>query len=337
MKRNDYRMVVHPIGMARRKTRKSKVRKMEQTIKLKWDEAGNSDDPYHDSVFIDTAQCASIINRKLVRQGQMFRIKNMKVYTNDTSPNCTVKVGVIPQSWPTFNAYRKARGLWHKMNAMALDNASQGLYPKYHDFKVYMNSNHYSENTDTGADENLTPVDFDDNAAPTGEWVYSQFSDSGSTSDQYVAWMLGDHSGSTGSWAGVGLIQAYGESRALPQVDATVTDGLHPASVENSPWVRLFGDDNQTVDVINRLEGDNDTPPYDRANYPGGGSNMPTGKCVAFTRLQTLNQTFGTSLVSLPSFDAPLGLIRIEIDAETSTASMQPVHITFDYEILGDM
>lgn len=310
---------------------------MEHTVKLKWTEAGSGDSPYSDSVYIDTAWCASILNRKLIRQGQMFRIKNMKVYTNDTSPNATIKVGVIPQSWPTFNAYRKARALWHKMNAMALADTSQSLYPKYHDFKVFMDNNHYTEHLGGSADENLTPVDFDDNAAPTGEWIYSQFSDSGSTSDNYYAWMLGAHGGTSSNYTGVGLIQAYGESRALPQVDSTVTDGVHPASVETSPWSQLFGDDDQTVDVINHLEGSNDTPPYDRANYPGGGSNMPSGKSVAFTRLQTLNHSLGTSLISLPSFDAPLGLIRIELDSETTNASFQPVHITFDYEILGEM
>ena len=323
--------------MARRKTRKSKVVKMEHHVNLKWTEAGSSDSPYSDSVYIDTAQCASILNRKLVRQGQMFRIKNMRIHTNDTSPNATIKVGVIPQSWPTFNSYRKARALWHKMNAMALENASEGLYPKYHDFKVYMDANHYTENTTGTADENLLPVDFNDTEAPSGEWVYSKYADSGGTSDEYFAWMLGAHSGSTGAWTGVGLIQAYAESRALPQADATVAGDLHPADVEKSPWVRLFGDDDQTFEVIENLEGDNDSPPYDRVSYPGGSSNMANGKVVHFSRLQTVNSTTGTAIFSIPSFDAPLGLIRVEIDAESSTASMQGVHIQFDYEILGEM
>ncbi len=330
-------MVLYPIGMARRKTRKSKVVKMEHHVKLKWTEAGAGTTPFSDSVYIDVAQCASILNRKLIRQGQMFRIKNMRMYTNDTSPNATVKVGVIPQSWPTFNAYRKGRALWHKMNAMALDNASDSLYPKYHDFKVYMDANHYQEETTSGADENLIPCDFNDVEAPTGEWAYSRYADSGGTADNYVAWMLGDHSGTSGSWTGVGLIEAYSQSRALPQVDATLTDGLMPAAVEESPWGRLFGDDDQTSDVINFLEADNDSPPYSRADYPGAAGNMANGKVVSFNRLQTINSTMGTGTTSVPAFDAPLGLIRIEIDAETTTADMQGVHISFDYEILGEL
>jgi hypothetical protein len=149
--------------------------------------------------------------------------------------------------------------------------------------------------------------------------------------------MLGAHTGSTGAWTGVGLIEAYGESRALPQVDATVTDGLHPLDVEDSPWVRLFGDDDQTNEVINNLEGDNDSPPYSRAEYPGSAGCMANGKVVSFGRLQTLNQTSGTGTFSVPAFDAPLGLIRVEIDAESDSSDMQGVHISFDYEILGEM
>jgi len=323
--------------MARRKTRKSKVVKMEHHVKLKWTEAGDGSSPYSDSVYIDVAQCASILNRKLIRQGQMFRIKNMRMYTNDTSPSATVKVGVIPQSWPTFNAYRKGRALWHKMNAMALENASEGLYPKYHDFKVYMDKNHYTENVTSGADENLLPVDFNDVQAPLGEWAYSQYADSGSSSDDYWAWMLGDHDGTSGSWTGVGLIQAYAESRALPQLSATATDGITPTDVEESPWVRLFGDDDQTDTVINDLESKNDSPPYSRADYPGGADCMANGKVVGFSRIQTINQVTGTGISGLPAFDAPLGLIRVEIDAESSTASMEGVHISFDFEILGEM
>ena len=322
--------------MARRKTRKSKVKKMEHTVKLKWTSAGSGSEPYVDSVYIDTAQCASILNRKLIRQGQMFRIKNMRMYTNDVSPNATIKVGVLPQSWPTFNAYRKARALWHKMNATALENASDGLYPKYHDFKVLMNKVHYDNHIGSG-DDNLLPVDFDSNESPAGEWTYSKYADSGSTSDEYYAWMLGDHSGLTGAWVGVGIIQAYAESRALPQVDATVSDGLHPADVEKSPWVRLFGDDDQTFEVIENLEGDNDAPPYDRVAYPGGKDNMAEGKVVSFSRLQTLNHSLGTGMISIPAFDAPLGLIRVQLDAESSTASFGGIHIQFDYEILGEM
>ena len=101
-------------------------------------------------------------------------------------------------------------------------------------------------------------------------------------------------------------------------------------------WARLFGDDDQTQDIIQDLQTSNDSPPYDIDDYVGG-ETFSAGSVVGFTRLQHLNATFGTGTSSLPSFVAPCGLIRIEIDAETSTANMQPVHIQFDVDILGPM
>lgn len=209
------------------------------------------------------------------------------------------------------------------------------MYPKYHDFKVYMDFNHYAENLGT-ADEDLVPVDFNDDAISTGEWDYAQFKDSGSTSDNYVVGMLGPHQGSSGAWTYVGLINAYGESRTKPQASATLTDQTTDTSIELSPWARLFGDDDQTQDIINDLQTSNDSPPYDRDDYVGG-ETFSAGTVVGFTRLQHLNATFGTGTSSLPSFVAPCGLIRIEIDGEQSTANMQPVHIQFDVDILGPM
>ena len=310
---------------------------MQTHVHLKWDEAGNSNTPYSDSVYIDTARIASLLNRKLVRQGQVFRIRNLRAYTNDTAPNATLKVGVIPTTWVTRNAWVKAKALWDKMNAMAAEDVSgTAIYPKYHDFKVHMEYNHYSENTGS-ADEDLVPRDFFDNEINSGEWKYSLFADSGSTSDEYQIHMMGDHQGSSGAWTSVGLIQAYAESRTYPKTNITTNDQDMFDAIELSPWARLFGDDDQTTEVIQNLQDLNDSPPYDPDTYIGG-TTFPQPSVVGFGRIQTLNNTNGTSVSSLcPTFIAPCGLIRIEIDAESSTADMQGVHISFDFDILGPM
>ena len=326
--------------MARSKARRMKKKDydwMQTHVHLKWDEAGNSNTPYSDSVYIDTARIASLLNRKLVRQGQLFRIRNLRAYTNDTSPNATLKVGVIPTTWVTRNAWVKAKALWDKMNAMAAEDVSgTAIYPKYHDFKVHMEYNHYSENTGS-ADEDLVPRDFFDNEINSGEWKYSLFADSGSTSDEYQIHMMGDHQGSSGAWTSVGLIQAYAESRTYPKTNVTTHDQDMIDAIELSPWARLFGDDDQTTEVIQNLQDLNDSPPYDPDTYIGG-TTFPQPSVVGFGRIQTLNNTNGTSVSSLcPTFIAPCGLIRIEIDGETSTADMQGVHISFDFDILGPM
>ncbi len=324
------------IIMARSRNRKSKIQKHENKVALFWDGAAGTSGTFSDSVYIDTAQCASIINRKLVRQGQMFRIKNLRAYTQDSDPSqVDLRISVIPRVWPFFNGYKKARGMWHKMNSDLASGASSSVYPKYHDFKVLMNTGHYDNEIGSG-DRNLLPVDGDNVAVPAGEWAYSQYSDSGSTSDNYYVHVLGDHTGTSTNRTSVGLIEAYAQSRAYPQVDATVTDGLVPADIIESPWVRLFGDDDQTNDVITRLVADNDTPPYDRASYAGGNGSFEGGLNVFKSRLQNNGGYIGTGTSSVPAFDAPLGLIRIELDAEQSM-TISDLHISFEYEILGEL
>jgi len=311
---------------------------LESHVKLKWTTAGSSDSPYSDSVYIDTAQCLSLLNRKLVRQGQIFRIRNMRFFTNDTSPNATIKVGVIPRTWVSRNSWVKAKALWDKLNRQVTEDVGRrSIYPKWHDFKVFMDVNHFDEHGDgSTSDVNLLPVDFDDDAMQTGEWEYSEFSDSGATSNNYYASMMGDHVGSTGAWSLVGIITAYGESRTYPQIDQTSTGDLVPTALDTGPWARLFGDDDQTQDVISDLETKNDSPPYSRVHYIGG-TDFDDGTCVGYTRMQTLSQTSGTATFSVPSFTAPCGLIRIEIDGESDTSSMQPVHVQFDVDILSRM
>ena len=322
---------------------KTKYRWMENHVKLKWITAHMGTSPYSDSVYIDTAQCLSLLNRKLVRQGQIFRIRNMKFFTNDTSPNSTIKVGVIPRNWVSRNAWVKGKALWDELNATAAaDVGASSIYPKWHDFKVHMDYNHYTEISDGSiADANLLPVDFDDDAITAGEWEYAKFSDSGSSSDDYFVGMLDDHSGSSGAWGYVGMIQAYGESRTYPQADATQSDELIPATLATSPWARLFGDDDQTSKVITDLSNKNDSPPYSRANYIGG-SDFDDGTCVGFTRVQSLSNVTGTGIFGVSSFDAPCGLIRIEWDAEEDAGNdpptnPQPMHIQFDVDILCAM
>lgn len=320
--------------MARRKAKKLKYTKMEMRANLKWTGASNTDSPYSDSVYIDVAQILSVQNRKLVRQGQMFRIKNFRCYTNDVDPvKQMMKVGRINMSWPTFNAYRKARAMWHKHNALATENLSPAVYPKYHDFKVFMNHSHY-ENVKSSGDPNLLPVDFEDNAFPTGEWTYSTFHDSGSTSDEYYGHMCGAHGGNSSNWTSVGLIQAYAESRPFPQVNATGSDDVVNATAMVGPWGQLFNDDDQSTDTYDDLITGNESPPYSRVSYPGG-ATAGEGQSVFYGRLPSINQPSGTT-GRVPTFDAPLGLIRLEIDAEASMTN-SAVHVEFDVEILGEM
>ncbi len=325
-----------------------KYQKFETRVQLKWTTAGSGDAPYSDSVYIDVGQCLSVSNRKLVRQGQVFKIKGMRAYTNDSAPVANLKVGVLPRTWPMFNSYKKARGLWNAHNLDALQDLGAGNLPAYYDFKVLMDPNHVTNHLG-GGDVNLLPVDFEDSVAATGEWLYSQFADSGSTSDVHYCHMLGGHMDSnssveaddyvnSGDAFSVGAILAYSQSRgnAHTNLDAAGLDQQGLTSLRSGPWGALRGDDTQRTAVLDQLSTDNDDPPYDPAVYPGTRANLPAPVSVYYGGLAQLGGSSQTTAsTSIPQFEAPLGLIRVEIDAESSTASMGGVHFMFDTEIMG--
>ena len=296
--------------------------------------ASASSSPHADSFYIDVAMGLSLLNRKLIRQGQLFRIKGMRVYQTGDTNSRRFKVATIPTNWVARNAFVKGKALWDEMNLMASQSVgSTSMFPKYHDYKVYMNAAHKS-NYATGDDQQIPlPCDADGNEVVTtgSEWIYSKYADSGAASDNYDVKFLGDHDGSYGASGGytcVSLIKAYGESRVKPQAQ----DPLLPDDFEESPWALLFGDDDQTHDALEALEGDNNAPPYPPAVYVGSGDDH--GGFVVGTG--SVAKTSASALTTVQAFTAPCGLIRVEID-DDSSMSNEPIHISFDVEILGPM
>ena len=165
-----------------------------------------------DSAYIDIAQCLSLINRKLVRQGHVFKVKNMQIHAADADGNDAVgitRVSVLPRTWMMFNAYKKARSLWNQMNLEAVDSLGEGNLPKYYDFKVFFDREHFGnahvatdDSTHGAIFENLLPVDGDMNAMSGGDWVYSKYETSAATPLEMNIHMLGGHSDSSGGLEG---------------------------------------------------------------------------------------------------------------------------------------
>ena len=238
-----------------------------------------------DSVYIDTAQCLSLINRKLVRQGQVFKIKNMRMHSSGASADTlAVSVSALPRTWMMFNAYTKARSLWNRMNLEALDALGTGNMPKYYDFKVFFDLEHFDNhhNSDGGdLSTNLLPVDGDGNAfSGSGEWVYSKYETSASTPLEMNIHMLGTHGLANGTPTGssgrdlpadegsIGAILAYQQSRGAAFTDQDLA-GLDQNVDIDSPWAQLFAGDTQMQEILTDLDVDNDGPPYP-ADYAGG-------------------------------------------------------------------
>lgn len=269
--------------------------------------------------YIDLAQCLSLVNRRLYRQGYVYRVES---YSWAPSANVSVlSIASVPTTWVSYNAWVKSKALWDKMNR------SSGIRsrPKYHDFKVFMDIAHYTAMTSNSyAAPNLVPVDF--GLAPyavTGaEWDYSQYvtpqAGGSAAAGENCAHMLGDDTGvnnaalaTDGSHA---VIQGYADTRVT--VGAEEPDLPGDASVS---WqTELFDAGEVEVDIVNHLEGFNDQPPYahgldiqggDNPIYPGGSESCVNGQmCVNIVTAQG-ETTFA------PGCDLPLGLMEVSASA----------------------
>jgi hypothetical protein len=288
-----------------------------------------------------------MINRKLVRQGQVFKVKGMKLYSKDTSPVTTGKIGVLPRSWVMFNAYKKARSIWLEQAQTAFSAVGTGNMPKYLDFKVLADVKHVL-NKQAGTDL-LLPMDFDENMATATDtdWKYSKLHDSASTSDEFTMHMVGPHlledgSSSTSSLTAdstldsAGLIMSYQQSRGIANLDQDLTGNTQQdhLALRRGPFGRVisYGDD-QIQDVLEDHASDNDSPPYDYNEYPGGGSELRELTTVWTGHIQQKQTGVATTI---PAFEAPLGLIRVEVDG-ASALSTEEVEIHFDTEIIGSI
>lgn len=267
----------------------------------------------------------------------------MKLYSKDESPVQTGKIGVLPRTWVMFNAYRKARSLWLQQAQRAYADVGEGNLPKYMDFKVFADEGHisnYQANTDI-----MLPMDFDENVVTMTDvsWDYSKFHSADSTSDAFFGHVLGRHLmedgttfnsniETTGTLDSAGLILSYQASRGIPNTSQNLAgQSMQGTALYKGPFGSLTSTDDQQQDIINQHRAGNESPPYDYDEYPGGGGELKEMTTVWTGKIAQKQQTPGTAI---PVFEAPLGLLRIEVDA-SSALSSEDVEVHFDTEIIG--
>jgi len=258
------------------------------------------------SHYIDLAKDLSAVNRRLMRQGRHYHVKKITIVSSNT-PNvgysdgslvngARVSISTAPNSWVSQMAWKRGRDVFMEMNKRAMSNVAGDITGTWSDFKVYLSTDHRNGTK-------LVPLDNGGNGVSAGEWVYTQYvSPDGTTSaDSFDAKLLGDHVGGAGSRVTVGLIKSYGESRA------TVTSGdpSVPGDLSDDPLLNVFDWGTEIDEVLNRLESDNDTPPYDQANYPGDDGNMPKPLVVQ-------DGTLSDGRLTVGGFTAMCGLMEIE-------------------------
>ena len=265
------------------------------------------------SHFSDLAKDLSAVNRRLMRQGRMYHVKRITTVSRNTIAFGNIDIAVTgtsdqqnagrisfstaPESWSTQMAWKRGFESWKRMNSRVTENAGGDFKANYHDFKVYL-----SNDMRTGTV--LTPIDNGGNAVSAGEWDYCEYvtPDGTTSADPFTAGLLGAQVGSVGSVTYVGLVQSYSDSRATVYSSGPNDD----PQIDTDPLMNLFDDGTVADEILQNLQSDNDAPPYDAGQYPGGASNMPKPLVVQDTTLGA----DGKSTVG--GFSAMCGLIEIE-------------------------
>ena len=261
-------------------------------------------------LFIDIAQCLSIVNRKSYRQGMNYAISSMKVYAIDSG---SVMINILPNNWCMDNSTTKMFELWKDQRAEVLKE-SPSLKAKWSDFKVFMNAAHAA----LGTGANLIPVD-PVSATPylLGEWAASEITtpvDGGATgaAHQSTIHVVGDNVPAgvfqPGVTTSVGAIQQYADSRALVQSPDPVPQ---PGGVFTETVFNITSSHDEMAEAImNDTTFQNDTPPYNRNNYPGA-ANQPYLELVDLATLNNYGDATSFSTYTVGPFVPALGLIHI--------------------------
>ena len=285
------------------------------------------------SHYLDIGRELSKINRRLYRQGMVYRIANISITSRDTVQGL-VSFSTAPDTWIARNAWNRGFNMYNQMNQRVLD-LQPGRKNKYADYKIYLSDDHRASS------RLLNCVDNGNNEYQPGEWQHVTYnSPDGTTSaDAFTAHLLGDHNVSGSNYTSVSLIKSYGEARATvnftqePRMDSEGDD---------DPLLNLFDDGTVVDEIAQNLDDENDLAPYKIVSggseatigefYPGSESNGPkpvVRRLVSFgtgdtTTAGGITKGVSAPTVMVPGFDAMCGLVEIETQSDLDTGIIGP-------------
>jgi len=283
-----------------------------------------------DSVhYIDLARELSKVERKLHPQFRNYTV--LGGIMKDSNQDAVARFNVAPDVWPVRTALRRGKRIFDKMVNQRVKELGIDIKPKYHDFKVMLNSSSTSfEQT----------VDAGGNVIGGGEWVYPRYVSedvkwddvelSGTSSpggnrnaDEFSAFICGgEHVAAGGGqdvWARIGLVKSWIETRAEPESDLPNI----PNTVTTDPLANLFDESDADDEVLMNLDHHNDEAPYDEDTCYGMqyGSIAGTGENLQRVSMAATQSGAG-QIASVPGFTALCGLIQISLTG-TGTGSVE--------------
>jgi len=291
-------------------TKRAKAKAIPAVRHLRYDVTNSGTPGTETSHFIDLAKDLSALNRRLYRQGRTYHVRKVTVVSRDTLAGFTtdppgkanagrISFSTVPNSWVARGAWKRGFKTWNLMNKEATRNLTNDISGKWADFKVYLTY-------DMISGTKLVPIDNGGNTPTSGVWTYSNYiSPDGTTaSDEFQIHLMGATVGSPGSVVSAGLIESFGNTRATVNLDEPNISG----EAKDDPLLNVF-DYGTTVDeVIDQLIQDNDNPPYDNDDYPGGATNMPKPLVV-------VDGTVADGSTTLGGFESVCGLIEVECNS----------------------
>lgn len=257
---------------------------------------------------IDTQRDLSRVNRRLYDQGRLVAYQGLTFIWRNVGAvgisNLEIKVRTAGNTWVVQNAFVKGKALWNQMQALVLDD-NPSLAGKWHDFKVTLHNDMIVASTLDPLDGNGVPY-----TMAGGEWLYSFFvlpqhevdgAGVPKPAEQVTVDLIGDDGSSSRS-----LVKAYQLSRATVQSPMPNVPGGMSASFFNL----LTDTGSQEPELADRIEDENDQPPYDVDDYPQGAGNAPEPviQGYAATSSAEVDGRIGP-------FVAPCGLLEIEMTA----------------------
>lgn len=298
--------------MARRKSSRRKSKKIEKAIR---DITVLT--PSHASMsvsYLDIPEQLSKVNRKLFPQGYNIAVQDVQFAFTPASAYDTVVVTVSTagDNWPVHNAHVKGRALWDQMNNLVLED-NPSVEGKWSDFKVFLDGPHRTASVGGGAD--ILQAIAGSGAYAVGEWNYSDYvlpqhdvnpaSGEPLAADTTQAHLVGPDLGTPGSFQSVGLVNAYQESRATVFDDAPNV----PVGFGTSFFNLLTDSGSQEPELADIIRAENEDPPYDLDNYPGGAAQG----VLVLSGFDTANSFAPNGRID--GFLAQCGLVRVAVNA----------------------